>query len=397
MKTICLVTSEESFMNNCGAALQGYALYHVLSQKGFDVRILKYKGGMKKENTSFFQTIYRNVIKVYKSIKVSTVNQNIYKLVARIYRRKYSKQLIYQSLFFKSFYDTMKYFDGERMTWETLIKSIPSADIYICGSDQIWNPQFKGGKNDLGYFLFFAPTNAIKIAFAPSFGVNKLPISAQTNIRMLLNRFDAISVREKTGQTILHELGYEVPVLADPVMLLSKKDWLAVVNEKPLIAGDYIFVYLFSNDFNNKKYIQIASQTLNCRVISLPLSGVTLADNTFEKIFSAGPVEFVNLIHHARLVCTDSFHATVFSLILNTPFISFLKKQKTTKSVTMNSRLTDLLADFSLMARIVKSKKDFEKLDLVNINFVQVNTLLSQKRKMALDWLSTSLRETAND
>jgi len=388
-KSVCIVTSEESFHNNYGAALQGYALFTTISGMGYKPKIIRYKGGM--------QPRYRDMnIKGKLRYKLIKIYHYLFKnkeqrLSIRIFK-KYIKEIRSREQLFLSFQDSfMDFYDSKRVGWYDLKENPPVADIYVCGSDQIWNPYFKGGKNDLGYFLDFALPNKKRIAYAPSFGCPKLPDKARENIPELLNKFAFISVREKEGANIVFEsIKKKVPVVADPTLLLTKEQWNDIATIPSNIPKEYILCYRFSNNCETKKAIDKLGIQLNLPIISLPLTYVSMNDD-YSKIFNAGPTDFIGLIKNAKLICTDSFHAAVFSIIFNKAFYVFPRENFHKSSANMNSRILNLLSISNLRDRFVTTYKDIKLDRMFAIDYSETNIEIKKFRIFSKEWLSNAM------
>lgn len=392
MNKVCILTSEESFINNYGAALQGYALTKTVEKLGYEPAVVKYRGGMIapppkpkgiRRVRAFLGRIKRRIF-VDKSVRQK-----------KKYERRYQKEIALRENFFREFAETrFRYVNTERVNWFPLKENPPQADIYLCGSDQIWNPFFKGGKNDLGYFLDFAPLDKPRIAYAPSLGCAELPPPAKTNFAELISKFKAVSVREAAGKAIIkQETGLDVPVVADPTLLFTAEDWAAVEKKVEGLPQNYILCYRFSDNPETKANIDTISKTLGLPVVTLPLSVPALRDKGYQKVFCAGPAEFVWLIHHASFVCTDSFHATVFSLLFHRPFSVFLRENFRNQSGNMNSRIDNLLSIAELESRIVRGEIDGEALSSLNdVSFEAFEANIKHLREFSLNWLENALK-----
>ena len=207
-------------------------------------------------------------------------------------------------------------------------------DVYICGSDQIWNPTYKSFSSP--FFLSFVPEYK-RVAYAPSFGLSTLPEELKPLYRRWLNGIPYLSVREEEGARLIRDLtGKRVPVLPDPALCLSASEWEAIEKKPSLkktllkeslprnplqkepLQGEkaYILTYFLGNEtdlyrrFIEKYAIQTGAEIINLNDIREP-------DH-----YAAGPAEFVWLVHHAKAVFTDSYHGIIFSLIFHTPFVT---------------------------------------------------------------------------
>jgi hypothetical protein len=382
-KSVCLVTSEESFCTNYGAPLQGYALYRTLSSLGYETNILRYKSGPAHTRDSLLNRVRRVVMgndlrAIVQKVKFRA-NQ---KLMTEDHKKRYQLFLSFQ-------HEHMTFCNSKRLTWEELRAKPIAADIYVCGSDQIWNPLFRGNTNDRGYFLAFAPEHAKLVAYAPSLGVPSISEELKKDMGELLKRFDHISVRESTGAAIVSEiLGYDVPNVLDPAFLLTENDWKQIA--KPHQTPErYALAYLFGYEYSHISIAKEIAQKLGLPVISLPMSAIAEAEKDFVKDYGVGPLEFIHLVENAELVITDSFHAVVFSLIMQTPFVVF--PRPVVGGNDMNSRITDLLDMVNLTDRIVYQRGNIDYDSLLCVEWSCVSKVLAEKRQASKEWLIAAL------
>lgn len=210
-------------------------------------------------------------------------------------------------------------------------------DYYFVGSDQIWNPIY-GGLSDLDLLTF---TQKKKIAISASFGIEEIPLDYKGRVEQYISKFDAISVREEAAKSIIERITnrQDVEVLIDPTMMLQKEEWDRIVKKpREMLPDKYIVCYFLGTE--TKEYIsaihKIAAEK-DCEIIDL--------SNLESEFYCCGPSEFVYLIKTAEFVCTDSFHASVFSILYNRPFLVFDRNGKHTG---MGSRINTLLKTFHL-------------------------------------------------
>lgn len=228
-----------------------------------------------------------------------------------------------------------------------------SFDAVICGSDQIWNPNFY----DPYFFLGGAKISSKKIAYAPSFGVSEVPENLKKSIANDLKNIDEISVRENTGAQMVSSLiGYLPPVVADPTLLLSASQWVSRLGLSERVekkSSPYILIYFLGyNSFHwkaAKKYAR--GKNLAIKVIPPINSGFTYFQQG-EVIKDVGVKDFLNLIRNAEFVITDSFHGLIFSLIFRKQFVVFERHNPSMKSA-QNSRVADMLELLSLSGALL--------------------------------------------
>ena len=216
----------------------------------------------------------------------------------------------------------------------------PIADIYLAGSDQIWNPTFRNG-TDPAYYLDFGPENVQRKSFSASFAVSSIEnIQKKLWIKNNLKRFDKITVREQSALKILKEMGYDGELQDDPVFMLSAEEWnralnleeswkkLGIKNEKYVLIYDF-----FLSDEIKSVALEYGKQN-NCKIFSVCHKSLSYADKNF---VYADPVDFVNLIKHACCVLSNSFHGTCFAMIYNVSYVIVNRPDG------LNVRMQDLL------------------------------------------------------
>lgn len=250
-------------------------------------------------------------------------------------------------------------------------------DYFIVGSDQVWNPRI-GRMYDVD-LLNFAKNNQ-KIALSASFAINELPKESKEKAKKALSTFKAISVREDAGKKIVEDLTArkDVEVLVDPTMLLTAEEWDKVSKKPAQLKTDKFILNYFLGELSEerKKEIQRIADENNCEVINI------LDKNS--PFYETGPSEFLYLEKNAFLICTDSFHSSVFAILYNRPFIVFDREDKT----RMNSRLETLLSKFKLENRWYKGHITDE---LLKVDYTEAYKILDVERKKSEDFLKRAL------
>lgn len=320
-----------------------------------------------------------------REIEVETI-LNRPDLIGNRYYVKQMKDLIKKILFFKK--DYKRYLNFKKFN-QKFIKfskyridqnNIPDQlimdyDYFITGSDQVWNPYF-GRMSNLD-FLTFAP-KAKRISFSASFGISELPDNMKEWYKEGINGLNKISVREERGKELIKELtGREdVVVLLDPTMLLTKTEWDKIARKPKQIEPNerYILNY-FLGDLSDSRMdeIQRIANQNNCKIINI------LNEN--DPFFECDPSEFLYLEKNAYLICTDSFHSSVFAILYDRPFIIFDREDK---HISMNSRLETLIRKFQLKNRKFKGKITDENL---NHDYIKAYEILEQEREKAEKFL----------
>lgn len=258
-------------------------------------------------------------------------------------------------------------------------------DAFVVGSDQVWNPQFGCGF-EIG-FLRFAPTHK-RIAYAASIGANYIPEKLIEKYTKGLCEMAHISVREDKGAEIIRKLtGLNVPVLVDPTMMLSKAQWLDVSTPaaaKP--CQPYLLTY-FLGDVSQQDY-----ELINKIASTKKLQIINMADIQDERHYTAGPGEFIDYLASSVIVCTDSFHGCVFSILFEKPFVVFSRNAKVP---SMYSRIDTLLDKFNLESR--KAENIALAVDPLIIEYSHVPAIVEKERNKSMEYLKQALNGATND
>ena len=298
---------------NYGSALQAYATCYAIRRLGFDAEIINYK--FPNEYHATLQRVKRE--EPMPSIWQLRLNGLCSKLIG-VSLEKRLERLRY---FFEQYVPLSR---EEYATREQLAEEAPEYDIYVTGSDQVWNPRWIG--EDTSYLLEWVPDNKKKIAYAASFGIRELPTSICESYRRLLKRYDHISVREESS--ILDDLlGERGKVTLDPTFLLNKREWSELISEQPLVKGDYILCYLLRYTYDPFPYaeqvIRYVKKTTGMKVVMIGPEATYIL-NGYKVLPNCGPLDFLNLFYNASYVITSSFHGTSFAINFRKDFITII-------------------------------------------------------------------------
>lgn len=309
MKKIGILTYHAS--HNCGSMLQAYALQTVLKQRyDAEVEIINYTNKGAKNLYGILD------LRIAKSAIVNNINR-LSHLPIVIESRKNYQDFLHNHLVTTS---------NEYTRAEHLKELDGHYDIIIAGGDQVWN--LKCPDADDVYYLGFADKSR-KIAYSPSFGGNNINKVADNKekYREWLRAFEKVSIREPNGQKWIQELtGMEVPIIADPTMLLTKEEWCSQFNLEK-INEPFIFNYaFFHNRDEGNKAIQKISEITGLPVYTLDLKSwafYRLDKYGIKRYKKTGPIAFLELMSQAELVLTQSFHGTLFASMFHKQFWSY--------------------------------------------------------------------------
>ncbi len=349
--------------HNYGAVLQAYSLQQTLIGLGYNNEIIDYR--VDKEQ-------------IFQSVNISFTKDNIAKIknnVLILFRYKEYKERFdaFEKLINEDMILTQKYH-----SFEELKEYPPEAEIYLAGSDQIWNISRKIREM---FFLRFGDSDLKRISYAASMGTYTIPSDNKRAFGEFLKGFNRISVREREASDFIQSnYGIASLVHIDPVFLLKKEAWEGVSVECN-INRKYILCYplIFSSEVNSA--LRRLKQETGYHV-------VVVTTNPREKIHgdiylrNVGPKQFLGLIKNAEIIVTTSFHGTAFSILFEKRFIAF--------PVFNSTRVTNILDLLGLNQRVANNLND---IGLEYIDYIEVNKKLESERQRSLDYLKRILEE----
>ena len=258
-------------------------------------------------------------------------------------------------------------------------------DAFVVGSDQVWRP-YMSGHIERYLTAFLGRSNAQRIAFSASFGVDYDEYSDEERAmaRSLMPMFNAVSVREESGIKLCREIfGIDAVCTLDPTMLLTSEDYGNLSEEAPLSSGN-LMTYILDESQRTDEIIDNVAKERGLTPFRVN-SKVEQGDNE-PKLSNRQqpPVEnWLRGFRDAEYVITDSFHACVFSIIYNKPFLCI------GNGFRGMARFNSLLGQFGLMDRLVSI--DSDHIPSSNIDWTKVNAILDEKRRKSLDFLRQAL------
>ena len=349
---------------NYGNRLQNYAVSHVLRKK-FDCDVISLAAYKEK---AFYDGHYIPWLKDQIAGKTS--------IFPEFAERRFGPNITRSTNFrtwSKKHIPTRNFYESKCLP-ESLNREYA---MFFAGSDQIWNYHFSSNRFD-DYFLRFAEDRK-KAAISGSFGVEEIPDKWKQTYIDGLSGFNHISVREDAGAQIIKSLiGRDVPVLVDPVMLLSKEEWLKVAKKPRVdVSKPYILKYYLGDEAEEEKIDHWAKAN--------GYEVYELLNDKIPELYSAGPGEFISLIANASLVASDSFHCIAFSIIFRKPFAVYARRGS---GNYMTSRLDTLLGKFGFENRWKHLMKPEEYLAC---DYSKVDEIMATEQSNAMAYIQTVL------
>ena len=354
MEKVGILTFQYPENRNFGAILQSYAHLTLIKKFNKDIEIINY-----------IPNDYKNM-----SLKI--------KLLTKL-----------ESKWFKEFSDKFLKISN----FESLVNEDKKYDIFIVGSDQVWRTKWLQEKVK-HYFFDFVDKNKKKIAYAASFGVDfwEGDKKLTEEIKPLIKRFDAISVREESGIDICKdtfEIDNAVCVL-DPTLMISKEDYQPILDDwkdKSHLNKKYIAHMLLDDNEKLKRESQNIANYLK--------ADINYIKGKYKKIlwknyFAYNKVsQWLTYLKDAELVITDSFHCTVFSLIFHKKFVVLANPKRGV------ARLETLLGKVGLRERFFTNIEDVMKSGILDkeIDYIEADKKLEVYRKYSMEFLKKALED----
>lgn len=267
-------------------------------------------------------------------------------------------------------------------SYNELKQNPPQADLFLTGSDQVWNSNYNNGIDE-SFFLSF--TSKDKYAYAASIGLNSFPEQEKEKIKKLLQEYKAISVREYFGIEALNNIGVNnITQVLDPTLLFTKDKWLSMIKTKSKKETDkYLLIYSVEsgrNDFVLQQAKEIASKR-NLKLYWICPTYKFKKILGVNKVFNFASVEdFIHLFANADFIIASSFHGTAFAINFNKEFLSVSPGK-------YNTRVCSLLKLCKLENRYISdSLKTNESIE--NINYRSVNSILDLEREKSISFLT---------
>lgn len=351
-KVIAVMTSY--YINNYGSILQAVATKEYLSELDLDVVFVNYVRDNVRNRKIINPKWSTNIIKKF-----------VYKLYRALDDR--SKNKVF-SKYVKCNLALTPPFNSR----DELYSSKINADIFCVGSDQMWNSEYNGGVIGEN-FLDFAPKDKKKISFSTSMGMTSYDEAELKRMKVLLEGFSFISVREKSAVDILTKAGIRnVHQILDPTLLISGERWkkLIKLNNK---YRDYVLIYQLNDNPDMQQFARKIAEENSLSIIQITYY-MSQHWSGIKSIYDPKIDDFVSLIANADYIVTDSFHGTAFSINLHKEFFSFSPGKYA-------DRICSILSLVGLESRLVDNANSYAIQD--SIDYGKVEEILSKCREEA--------------
>lgn len=370
MKTINTVTFHRA--HNFGSVLQTYALQETVVRLCAEKQI-----DCEYRIIDLYTDVQEELYRVFK--RTNGIDSVVKNMVALWYSRQLKeKHRKFTEFASKEFLLTKRYRNDEELKVDT-----PAADIYISGSDQIWNVRSKDFSP--AYYLDFVHGKK-KVSYAASLGPLKIDWAKYDagGCRAALADYSTISVREQGSlENIAAISDAECQVHVDPTMLLRREDWRRIQSDANYNNGQYILLYCLEPSKEQLRMADAISKKLGLPIVVLRYNNKNDMFNHFVKKYDSGPEDFLAFIDHAALILSSSFHGTTFSLIYHKPFYCF--------NGMRDNRISNTLKRMGLAERSLEQMEDVWRVTLEKPDGDKIEKVLDKERQRSKEYLRRAL------
>lgn len=351
---------------NYGSVLQAYATQKLLENAGHQVEIVDY---ITSHRT-------KKAILLHVPVTISGIKKYLY-----LFFKSFS--ILFKEKTFGGFVKHYLHTTKEYITDIDLDRDPPQADLYVTGSDQVWNSKYNLGV-DRGYFLDFVSENAKRVAFVSSFGATELSDEEKIIIRKYISRYQYLSVRENSAVELLKEVGRNDAVwLIDPTLQIAKDEWLRIASKRLIKEKYLILMLLYSEDNGATQFARKIADEKGLKLVKLSwdMKKPPLVDKLMTH---RSPEDFLSLFYYAEFVVTNSFHGLAFSINLEKQFIVVRRNE-------FNSRIESLLRLTNLEKRLVSTQEQVDNIASEVIEYEPVRQVLKEEREKAAMFIRNAI------
>lgn len=363
-------------VNNYGSVMQTYATQQIFKRFGCEVEFVDFW----RESNTPREKARRllNSATLRKLKPLWGINQKTRNITLKALERYIQKHV---PPTWKFIQDNVRLTPNRYYSFKELQQNPPLADVYVTGSDQVWNSEWNQGI-EKAYFLDYAPEGKKRISFAASIGKTTLDKAEVEETVALWKKYAAISVREESAVALMNSFGLNANLILDPTLMLTSNEWKEISSKRKVLDEPYILVYQLHENPEFDLYLKKLAEKTKYAIVRI---GYSHSDRKKpgKCIMLPSVPDFLSLFCEATCVLTDSFHATAFALNLGIDFISILPSNYGTRIESI-TRLT------GTEDRILRSYDDLTIVDK-KIDKESVQRTLSEERKKGLDFLKSAI------
>lgn len=359
---------------NYGGILQAYALQTILKRMGHETFLIE------KQKKSLRLPLWKAPFAYSKRILKNILGHPF----PIFYEQKYNKKIIIDSIIGQYTHSFINKYITRNLVNDFLDIQKEEYDAIVVGSDQIWRPKYFP---EIGHaYLDFAEDwNIKRIAYAASFGTEEWEYTTKQTIKCkrLIKHFDAVSIRETTGVNLCHKyFDTTATNVLDPTLLLTKEDYIELFKKSNTTQSPgTLLSYILDETHTKIAFINKIAKEKN--LIPFEVNPYGKKNAPLEERIQLPVEQWIRGFYDAEFIITDSFHACVFSIIFNKPFVIIGNPERGL------SRFTSLLSILNLNNRLIMDTSTYQQ--YTDINWNNVNLILKERKKTAVDFLTKHL------
>lgn len=368
---------------NYGQILQAYALQEFLRKSNYEPFLINYRRRFTLEDERGGRKLMKAVYLFVKGMvfpkSTGDTKLDSISVVKRDFVNFYKDNFVFSQLY---------------TTIDELKRDPPKAEVYICGSDQIWNWDNRYGY-DKASFLQFGDKNIKKVSYAAGMSRISNDSRAIKELNKYLNVFNNVSLREDTGVPILNKAGiFDVNVVLDPTLLLDKEHYFEKMS-KPIDLQDTAYILGYLINFSSPQDIgwdkissYLGESGLDFKYVSA--EGYVDAVNKLGEYESSFYTvsEWLYAVANSKYVLTTSYHGLLFSIIFEKPFIFYFADNNHSYG---RNRIYYILGLLGLEQRIFQTDKPIKDQIEDPIDWVIVKEKLRRNKDFSIDFLINSI------
>lgn len=387
MKKVGLITIHG--ICNFGSVFQTFALQKKVESLGYDCEVINYKYPNEYHKAKYKDKNPYATVNEGKDTYFDLWRKRFYYRFN--YARRYSQMMIQK---YKRFVDTYLKTTSEYSSIESLFECEGKYDIYLTGSDQVWNPRYM--HEDVSFLLPFTESKN-KIAFSASFGTSDIPDQYKELYKPLLSQYKHISTREQSGTTLVNEIcSKPAQCTCDPTLLMNGDEWENLIKDKPLVKGKYILCYVLTYTSDPYPYasglIEYIRKQLGYKVVCIDDPDKYWLNQRFINKNGCGPLDLLNLFKNASFIISSSFHGAAFSVNLKKDFYSILPPN------INDERQESFLKIVGAEDRIIRVGDPMPNPGELHVkNWDGVSNRLNDYREESMSYLEHALKDCSDD
>lgn len=386
MKKIAIVSCY--FQKNYGSALQALATQKILDELNIENVTIRYDGLEKKIKKQKYKYYIKQLLNP--EIVLGKIGYVKVRIQKKLGITKLGKNFRLRDNTIKKFENNFR-LSPQFDSFSDLANYVKDFDAVIVGSDQLWLPS----NLDANYYtLNWVPNGVKRISYATSFGLSSIPKNYWEFVAEFINKLDYVSVREESGRMIIKQIcNRDATVICDPTLMFTGEEWKSIQKASPIYKKKYIFCYFLGDNLEQREFVKKLKAEMGYDIVAILHLNVYVASDEYyadATPYDVDSADFLNYIRYAEYVCTDSFHATVFSILNHKKFFTF-RRFKENYALQTNSRLDSLLGRFNMKNRMLTGKENPQQVLADDIDYCEIDNIINELKAENMRFLKNAL------